>query len=203
MLIIMLNIFPGSGHWGNICSKDKVENGIIKTLSTIAFLDKEKCPEGFNPIEVWVKNSPATHSTIGTNNEKPIVTSQYLVSVTNPPVFRNGGFSFTTTVKNISVKPFLTKLSLSNCIFTDNNQNTYKRSGDDRTLDKALLLGETTNIDFNNIGDMWHECHYDNSGNQVCISAKDTKLTSCQVRISNGLGEPTNLPQTVNFPQSR
>lgn len=203
MLIIILNIFPGAGHWGNICSKDKVENGIIKIQSTIAFLNKEKCPEGFNQIEVWVKNNPVTNQIVKARNKKSTITGQYLVSVANPPVLRNGGFSFTTTVKNISVKPFLTKLSLSNCVFTDNNQNTYKKSGDDKTLDKALLIGKTTNIDFDSVGDMWHECHYDNSGNQVCISAKDTRLTSCQVSISNGSGEPINLSQTVNFPQSR
>ena len=203
MLVIMLNIFPRSGHWGNICSRDKVEDVIIKTQSTIAFLNKEKCPEGFNQIEVWVKNSSTTNPTIKMSNEKSTVTGQYLVSVTNPPVLRNGGFSFTTTVKNISVKPFLTKLSLSNCIFIDNNQNIYKKSSGDRTLDKALLPGKTTNIDFDSVGDMWHECHYDNSGNKVCISAKDTRLTNCQVSISNGSGEPINLPQMVNFPQSR
>ncbi|PJB48741.1 hypothetical protein CO104_00635 [Candidatus Collierbacteria bacterium CG_4_9_14_3_um_filter_43_16] len=52
--VLIKNI--GNGHWGNICSQDKVVDGRVDTQSAIVFFDKASCPPPFKTIRVWVMN---------------------------------------------------------------------------------------------------------------------------------------------------
>lgn len=125
--------------------------------------------------------------------------NQYLVTINNTPTLDgNGDFLFNASVKNISVKPFISKISFTTCTFS-NDLGTREASGDEKDFEKALLPGEETRIDFRFI-EMWNYCIYDNAGNKVCRDAKDFELKSCRVAVSNGSGDAKDLPTTVNFP---
>lgn len=44
------------GYWGKICSWDEVENGKVKSMSAIVFMDeKHKCPNSSKTIKVWMQ----------------------------------------------------------------------------------------------------------------------------------------------------
>ena len=127
-------------------------------------------------------------------------TGLYSVTINNTPTLNNNGdFVFNASIKNISVKPFVSKLYFNNCTFSNETVGTRKASGDEKDLEKALLPGENASFDFHFI-EMWNHCIYDDKGTQICRDAKDFRLQNCQVTISNSSGNPINLPISVDFP---
>ena len=130
---------------------------------------------------------------------EPSKTDQYIVTIKNTPT-RNGDgdFFFNVIVRNISVKPFITKIHFGECTFSS-DLGTREASGGDKELTNAILPGDEASLDFHFI-EMWNYCVYDSSGKQVCRDAKDFKLRSCKVAISNNTDDATDLPINAVFP---
>lgn len=219
----------GLGHWGKICSQDRVENGEIKSLSAIAFFDKDNCPNDYKSIEVWVKNNNQEKISNTQSQKKLVILSPtqsqkpmpaYSITELTTPIL-NSGFNFKANIKNISATPFITWIFFNQCKFVDNKGTEYKGSislptGDEGIkLTKALLPGESKTVEFNRIsvnlyggggiqygsGESSLRCEYDKNGNNLCAPVDGLKFKTCTASIAVGNGKEYQFPLVINFPQ--
>jgi len=126
-------------------------------------------------------------------------TSEYTVMIKDIPKLNgDGDFLFNASVKNVSVKPYISKIYFNNCQFS-NDLGTREASGEEKDFKNAILPGQKISVSFRFI-EMWSYCIYNNSGKQICQDAKNFKLKSCRVTVSTGSGDARGIPINVTFP---
>jgi len=185
---------------------------------------------GKPPIKTLNKAEPSNNILITTETPPsqralnptitPSLTPKYSVTISGKPIASAHGFSFEITLKNVSIKPYITNFAFYECEFKDSENNSYKGSMmDEKVLDKAILPGESATINFNDANttiknlerrddssadEKWLKCAYNEDGQYSCNSIQGMRITSCIAYISTTREQASNgwgrNPLNVQFP---
>ena len=125
----------------------------------------------------------------------PTQEPSYSIEIKSPPTLNSYGFTYTATLKNILVTPFVTNFGLSECNFDDGSENKYSGMlSDNNIFQKAILPNESREFTAKdvtvNISGLEHtteglrKCSYNERGENVCELINDLKIIDCTGYIS-------------------
>lgn len=117
--------------------------------------------------------------TTNTTKKWTFTKSQYEVKISNASYGKENlvGYKieFDVNLKNISINPFITGFSISDCIVVNGETRTQFMSAVSKKYEKALLPNETKQ---DRVRMVIHGTDYDRSGNKIGPTS-DTKVKSC------------------------
>ncbi|MDD3679524.1 MAG: hypothetical protein PHX72_01540 [Candidatus Shapirobacteria bacterium] len=145
--------------------------------------------------------------------------SPYSIEIKSPPTYNSYGFTYTATLKNFLVRPYITNFGFFECNFKDENENKYSGMiADQYSFDKAVFPNESKEFtvkDVNvNISGLEHttaglrKCSYNEKGENVCKPINELRIIDCTGYISTdgkgaGGGYGGNggqFPVNITFP---
>jgi len=116
---------------------------------------------------------------------------QYSVEIKEPPTLNYLGFTIQATIKNISVKPYITNFGFYECNFIDGKNNKYSGNhiSTETIFNPAILPDKsqdfvikdaTINIQgLKNTIEGLEKCLYDDKGNNQCNLITNLKIIDC------------------------
>lgn len=118
------------------------------------------------------------------------LTLQYSIEIKETPTLNYLGFSFKGTIKNISVKPYITNFSFFECNFIDDKNNKYSGSLYTETVFNQAILPDKSqdfiikdanvNIqELDNTLEGLKKCFYDDKGENQCNLITNLKIIDC------------------------
>jgi len=163
-------------------------------------------------------NKITINKNISTSIKKPVELG-YSVIINRSPLLthdlqKGWIYSYEATIKNTSVKPFITNFEFGECNFKDEKNNMYSGIlADNNMFEKAILPNESKTFLAKNINigiirglpyseEGFKKCSYDSKGNYICEFLKNIKITDCMGLIStDGKSFDKNKSVKVVFPE--
>lgn len=141
---------------------------------------------------------------------------QYSVEIKETPALNYLGFTFKATIKNISVKPYITNFGFFECNFVDSKNNVYSGHLPTGTaFNQAVLPNKSQDFvikdvnvnipSLDNTLEGLKKCSYDDKGKNQCNLITNLKIIDCIGYITTDGEQPSRdslneNPIKVTFP---
>jgi len=180
--------------------------GIVAVLILVTggFVVKDKIKESTDPkvltedlkkeTQILPSSTPMPSQVVSITPNK-IQDPSYSIEIKTHPTLNSYGFTYTATLKNILVTPYITNFGFFECNFSDGNGDKYSGTiYDQNTFEKAIFPKESrefTAKDLNigisgldNTTEGLQKCSYNEKGEKVCELINNLKIIDCMGYIS-------------------